>query len=215
MKSSFNKQWFKSFFIMLISVTLMGFSVSLLVLTDMGTDPCSAMNYGISGILGMSFGSFQLLLNALLLIFVLFADRSLIGTGTVGNMVLVGYTADFFSFIWHNVLKIPYSLPPGVRIGLLVPTLIVFVAAAACYMNSGHGMAPYDAISFIISNRLEKITGKDNLFKYVRFCYDLLVTLISIAAGGQTGIITFLMVILLGPAVAFVGKLFKKHGFLS
>ena len=40
------KQWTKRVLLMIISVMIMGFCVSLLVLTDMGTDPCSAMNYG-------------------------------------------------------------------------------------------------------------------------------------------------------------------------
>lgn len=44
-----DKHWWKTFALMLISVIMMGLGVSLLVLTEMGTDPCSAMNYGIAG----------------------------------------------------------------------------------------------------------------------------------------------------------------------
>lgn len=125
MKFKITKQWIKKFLLMLISVTLMGFSVSLLVLTDMGTDPCSAMNYGVSAKIGMSFGTYQLMLNIVLLVFVVIFDRSLIGTGTIGNMVLVGYTADFCSHIWRDICHIPVSLPLGIRIGILIPALIV------------------------------------------------------------------------------------------
>ena len=64
--------------------------VSLLVMCDMGTDTCSAMNYGISHKLGMSFGNYQLLLLIIAIIF----EKNLIGTGTFGNMILVGYSAD-------------------------------------------------------------------------------------------------------------------------
>ena len=38
---------------------------------------------------------------------------------------------------------------------------------------------------------------------------------IGIITKGEAGLITALMVISLGPSVAFVGNLFKKHGFLS
>lgn len=216
MSFKITKQWIKKFLLMVISVTLMGFSVSLLVLTDMGTDPCSAMNYGVSAKIGISFGTYQLLLNVVLLVFVLIFDRSLIGTGTIGNMVLVGYTADFCSnYLWNGLFHIPASLPLGTRIGILIPTLIVFVIAAACYMNSGCGMAPYDAVPFIINARLEKALNKENLFKFVRFFFDLCAMLIGIVTKGEAGLITALMVISLGPAVAYVGELFKKHGFLS
>lgn len=80
---------------MIIAVIVMGMCVSLLVMCDMGADPCSAMNYGISHKLGMSFGNYQLLSNIVLLIIVIIFDKKLIGTGTLGNMILVGYSADF------------------------------------------------------------------------------------------------------------------------
>ena len=38
-----DKHWGKTFALMLISVIMMGLGVSLLVLTEMGTDPCSAI----------------------------------------------------------------------------------------------------------------------------------------------------------------------------
>ena len=55
MKFKVTRDWLKSFFVMIIAVIVMGMCVSLLVMCDMGTDPCSAMNYGIAHKLGMSF----------------------------------------------------------------------------------------------------------------------------------------------------------------
>ena len=61
MKFKVTRDWLKSFFVMIIAVIVMGMCVSLLVMCDMGTDPCSAMNYGISHKLGMSFGTIYLI----------------------------------------------------------------------------------------------------------------------------------------------------------
>ena len=36
----------------------------------------------------------------------------------------------------------------NLRIGILIPALILFILVAAIYMQSGHGTAPYDAVSF-------------------------------------------------------------------
>ena len=94
MKFEITRDWLKSFFVMIIAVIVMGMCVSLLVMCDMGTDTCSAMNYGISHKLGMSFGNYQLLSNFVLLILVIIFEKKLIGTGTFGNMILVGYSAD-------------------------------------------------------------------------------------------------------------------------
>ena len=64
---------------MLVSVIIMGMCVSLLVMTSFGPDPASAMNYGIASIVGLSFGTYQLVFNVILFLFILIADRSLLG----------------------------------------------------------------------------------------------------------------------------------------
>lgn len=75
-------------------------------------------------------------------------------------------------------------------------------------MQSGHGTAPYDAVSFLISEKVEKHSGK-NMFRIVRIVYDLAATGIGVIAGGEVGVITILMVILLGPTVDLVGRIMK------
>ena len=209
MNFKYSSDWIKSFLIMLCAVTVMGMCVSLLVMCNMGTDPYSAMNYGISHMLGMSFGNYQLLSNLVLLLIVIIFDRKLIGTGTLGNMILVGYAADFFTWIWKNVCHVPEQLSLITRIIILIPALILFIFAAAIYMQSGHGTAPYDAVSFLITNKITKVTGR-NMFRIIRIAYDLLATCIAIETGGEVGIITILMVILLGPTVGFVGDFIKR-----
>lgn len=200
----------KSFFIMLAAVILMGFSLSLLVMTNFGTDPCSAMNYGVSKIFGLTFGTYQLIMNLVLLVFVLLFYRSAIGWGTVGNMVLVGYTTDFFTYVWRDICQIPYDLTLTIRIAILVPALLLFVFAAAFYMQSGQGVAPYDAIPFIIDDIVMKRNGGKSHFRPIRLSQDLICTLIGVFTGGTYGIMTFLMVILLAPTVQFVGDIFHK-----
>lgn len=210
MQKYITKEWIKSFIIMLIAVLMMGFSLSLLVLTHFGTDPCSAMNYGIAQLIGISFGNYQVIFNLILLIFVILFHRSSIGWGTLGNMFLVGYTADFFAYIWHNICHIPHQLDFSVRVGILIPALILFVFAAACYMQSGQGMAPYDAIPFIIDEKIMEKTKGKSYFKPIRLCIDLLASIIGLLTGGEFGAITVLMVITLAPTVQFVGDLFKR-----
>ena len=54
----------------LLAVFGMGFALSLLLLVDMGTDPCSMMSKAISAKIGMSFGNWQALMNTVLLVLV-------------------------------------------------------------------------------------------------------------------------------------------------
>ena len=69
--------------VVLLAVLGMGFALSLLLLVDMGTDPCSMMNKAISAKTGMSFGNWQALMNTVLLVLVvIFGGRNL-GSGTL------------------------------------------------------------------------------------------------------------------------------------
>lgn len=88
--------------VVLLAVFGMGFALSLLLLVDMGTDPCSMMNKAISAKTGMSFGNWQALMNTVLLVLVvIFGGRNL-GFGTLANMFLIGYFVDFFTWIWNR-----------------------------------------------------------------------------------------------------------------
>lgn len=183
------------------AVTVMGFALSLLILTDMGTDPFSCMNLGISETIGMSFGTWQVLVNGVLLIAVFFLQRNLIGIGTVANMVLVGYVSDFFSGIWRQVPALSGEIVWEVRIAVLLGALALFVCAAAVYMTSNLGTAPYDAIAFILAKRVKRLS-----FRTLRILCDLAASAVGFLFGGTVGVITILMILTLGPVVAWFGE---------
>ncbi len=191
---------------MIISVCIMGVCVSLLVMTSFGPDPCSALNYGMAELTGLSFGTYQVCFNVVLFALVFLCDKSLLGPGSFGNMILVGYSADFTTWFVGRVLGITQITGLAVRIIVLLLVLLIFVVAAAVYMNSGLGTAPYDALVFLIHKTLCKKTGKEIPFKAVRISYDGLVTVIAFLIGGEVGVMTVLMIVLLGPTIELVGK---------
>ena len=55
---------------MVLGILFIGLCVSFLRLSQFGVDPFSAMNLGISGFIGWSFGTWQLLVNAIILVVV-------------------------------------------------------------------------------------------------------------------------------------------------
>ena len=137
-------------FCMMAAIFLMGVSLSFLILVDMGTDPFSFMNRGFAAALHMSFGTWQLLINIGLFLVTFLLQKNLIGLGTLVNMTVIGYVADFFGSIWNEIeiFKTPVSM--GLRLIILAGALAVFVFTAAVYMTAQLGTAPYDAIPFII-----------------------------------------------------------------
>lgn len=197
---------------MLVSVTIMGMCISLLSMTKFGTDPGSAMNYGMARMLGLSFGTYQLTFYVALLIVVMLIDRTLIGPGTFGNMILIGFSADFMTWMLgkFGITQI-HTLP--MRVGVMIPALIIFVLAASVYLNSDLGMAPYDAVPYLVHKKLCVKTGKKIKFRIVRIAYDGLVALFAFCIKGEVGVITALMVISLGPSIDMVDKLLHPQKY--
>ncbi len=213
--SKFFKDYFqqpnfkKRLIVMNVGVFLMGFFLSFLIKVDLGTDPCTFMNWTISERLGILFGTWQLLLNAFLFIFVILFGRNNIGFGTIANMVFIGYIVNFFKWVWEKTIPEYYFTEMPYRAVIFVLALFCFIISVSFYINANMGVAPYDAMPQIISQRVLKKVP----FAVIRICYDFLVIGIGVLLGGKPNIGIVLMALFLGPIITVVGKFLNKHVF--
>lgn len=194
----------RRFIWVMIGVIFMGFGISWLIPCGFGTDGYTAFNYAVSDKIGLSFGTWQAAFNCVLFVIVIICDRRNIGLGTIANMLVVGYSCDFFSMIWNRILPSAFFANIWLRAVVAVPALIIFVIAAAIYMDMGLGTSPYDALPFIIHKRTKKLS-----FRFVRITYDLIFIVIGYAFGAPFAVITLIMAFLLGPTVEMVGEKIK------
>lgn len=197
----------------LISVLIMGFAVSLFSLSGFGVDPFTSMNMNISSVVGMRFGTYQLIVNVAILIFVIiFAHRGLVGVGTVFNMVFVGYSCEFFEKLL-SPLGNSGSLP--IRLALLAAGIVTMCFSSSLFFTANVGVGPYDTLAFMIT-QATKVP-----MKWTRVITDISVVLIGLAASGgltavfhgnfsevkNIGIGTLITAFCMGPLVNF----FNKH----
>lgn len=216
MKNYFTKETIKRTVVVFLSVILMGVGVQFLNRTNLGPDPFSAMNYGMSNMVGLSFGTYQAIFNGILFLFLFLQSRKLFGIGTIANMVVVGYAADFTGWLLDNAgILMPEDMTTATRFLVLVPALIEFVFAAAMYMNCGVGTSPYDALPQLLHQKAQKLLKREFPFRITRMLYDGTATIIAFLVGGSAGIVTVLMVFTLGPVIDFVAGLVKKTGFFK
>ena len=191
----------KKLILVVISVIMMGFSLSFLNQTNLGTDPYTVLNLGIASKVGLSLGNSQAIFNCILLLIVFLFDKRQIGWGTIANMFLVGYSFDFFT--WLNSFWVPgeiYRTMVG-RILVMIPSLLVFILVAATYMSVQLGTSPYDAVPFIISTKLPKVP-----FRMIRISWDVLACVVGILLDSKLGIVTIVMAFALGPVITWVKK---------
>ena len=141
----------------ILGVLIQGFGLSWLIEIHFGTDPCSAFTQGVISHVGLTFGTAQLLINLILFIIIFLSDTSLIGFGTIANMIFIGYISDTCRWIYSRIFPAHFFESMPVRICILLPALIVFIFGAAMYMTAALGTSPYDAISFILAKKVPHV----------------------------------------------------------
>ncbi|HJE15893.1 MAG TPA: hypothetical protein K8W17_07430 [Lapidilactobacillus dextrinicus] len=194
-KRSFREVW-RRLLMSLIGVLIFALGATILLAANLGMDPYSAMNLGVSQLLDWQVGPYQLLLNLLILGLVFLIDRHLIGVGTIFNMALVGYGIQFFSLILLKNLPTPSSLLMQILVALL--GLLVFTFGLAMYIVADVGISPYDAITPMIL----KVTHSKN-YRFIRILQDVTAMVIAILVHGHFGLVTIIVAFGSGPFIIF------------
>lgn len=196
-----------------LSIIIMGFGISLFSVSGFGVDPFTSMNMNIAGTIGISFGTYQLIVNAVILIFVIIvAHRGLVGIGTVFNMAGCGYACEFFEKLIKPAAE---NSSFALRIPLLIAGIITLCFACSLFFTANIGVGPYDALGFMLSR------GTKLDYKWVRVITDVAVILIGLTISGgiaallkgnfsgikNIGLGTVITAFCMGPLVNF----FNKH----
>ncbi|MGL4345923.1 MAG: YczE/YyaS/YitT family protein [Cellulosilyticaceae bacterium] len=186
----------KNIIFMFVSIILIGLGIAVFVKSGTGSDPFTALTIAMSHRLGMSLTLFQGGLNLLILIIVMFFDRSKVFIGTIVAMFFLAPVIEF----WDALLNLLIVGNQGIMYNLVLMFIgcIIFVLGAGVYLGADVGVAPYDMIGVIISER------KGIAYKWVRMSTDLVCVLIAVAFGGVIGLGTICTGLLLGPIAGYV-----------
>jgi len=180
----------------IIGITFISFGSALSESMNMGLDPFTALNRGASELLGYSLGNYQLVVNLIILAIVFFMQRSLIGWGTIYNMVLIGYQVQFFTSTFRDFFAVD-EMSLIIRILITVVAIMIFALGVAVYMDVDLGVSPYDAIAPLIENRTP--WG----YTPIRVGVDLVVVFVAFLLNGPVGISTAITGFFAGPLISF------------
>ncbi|HEX5143485.1 MAG TPA: hypothetical protein VFW21_06415, partial [Mycobacterium sp.] len=100
----FDRRFWKRSFWATVGVAILGLGSAILRVAQVGVDPYTAANIGISNTIGMELGNYQLISNVALFVPVLLFGRKYIGIGTIINMVLTGYFIQWFSVLLNPLV---------------------------------------------------------------------------------------------------------------
>lgn len=187
-------------FMTICGVLICGFSVGMFNFSDFGMDPFQVFAHGVWDALPVGFPGFGTIyagINLLMLVAIFISDKSKIGLGTLINIFLLGYVAEFSSKLFDKVILNP-SL--AVRFSFLAGGIVIMCFGSALYFTADMGVSTYDAVSLILS---EKRKWK---FQICRISSDLFCTLVGFFLGATVGIGTVITAFFMGPLIAFFNR---------
>lgn len=174
-------------------VLIAGFSVGMFNFSAFGMDPFQVLSHGIAAHVPLRYGTFYMLLNLLMLVFIFFIDRSKIGLGTIINIFLLGYVVEFSSMLFQNLIPEPTLV---IRAAFLAVAVIVICLGSSLYFIGDLGVSTYDAVALILSEK------KVARFQYCRIGSDLICTVVGYLLGATVGLGTLVTAFFMGPVIA-------------
>lgn len=195
----------RRFAAMLAGIAILGIGIALFKLSLMGNDPHTAMIIAIGDRLGVDFSLVLFAVNCLWFFVEWRFGKELIGIGTFINWALVGPIASLCERAVLSVWDGPSGL--GARLWLMLAGVVVLSLGSALYQTADLGVAPYDALSLILSRR------SDRSYFWCRILTDSVCALTAFLLGGLIGAGTLACAVGLGPFIAFFSA--KASRFLE
>lgn len=200
-----------------IGIVICGVAVGFFRFAAFGVDPFTTSVCGFDLLIPISYGTVYVIVNAVLLLFALIFDRHYIGLGTIINLFLLGYIADYILMALSGIL--PSNI--AVRIICLVIGVLLLSFSAALYMPADMGVSTYDAVALIMAE-----TWHIGKFRTDRVITDLvcvaLGTVLYILSGNPlreittiVGIGTIITAFFMGPLISFFSTNITKKYLLK
>ncbi len=178
------------------------FGVSLFLLADLGSDPFNVMIQGLSRTIAgfidspiVTHGNTHMAVSILIIIVLLFVDRSYIKIGTVICMFCGGPIIDMFNMILSSIITTDSTM--AVRIISNVIGCIILALGMSIVIKSDAGTGPNDLVGVVISDKLKK------KFSIIRMIVDACFLICGWLLGGVVGLGTVICLFLVGPVAGF------------
>lgn len=186
------KEKIQRLIILVVGLIIAHLGVTMFLLTDLGADPFNVMIQGLSGKLPISHGVTHMCICFLVIIILLFVERSVIKIGTIVCMVLGGPIIDGFTFLLKNVIY--GEQPLWLRVIVVVLACVILAFGMTIVICSEAGTGPNDLVAVVISEKTKKKFG------IVRVIVDFTFFLIGLVLGGVYGIGTLICAFVVGTA---------------
>ena len=189
--------------ILLIGLTIAHFGVTLFLLANLGADPFNVLVQGVfhtlqklTGWAFLTHGRTHIALCLIIIVALLFIDRSYIMPGTIVCMICGGPIIDFFTALLSAPFA-AYITNFWLKLAVLAAGCVILALGMSTVIKSDAGTGPNDLVGLVISDKLHKKFG------IVRVICDLTFVAVGWLLGGAVGIGTVVCAFLVGFVADF------------
>ena len=184
--------------ILFIGLAIAHLGVTLFLLADLGADPFNVFVQGIFRTTSQipawplqTHGNTHIAICFIIIIALLFIDRTYIKIGTVLCMIFGGPIIDFFTLL----LSGPFQNVNSLFLKIIVNGLgcVILAFGMTIVMKSDAGTGPNDLVGIVLADKLKKNFG------LIRIIVDVSFVAIGFILGGSIGIGTLICAFLVGP----------------
>ncbi|ONI42599.1 hypothetical protein AN640_07185 [Candidatus Epulonipiscium fishelsonii] len=174
---------------------IIGLGIAVFIKANLGVDPFTMFNMGLSNTLNISFSVIQWAVGLSILGVVFFIDRKKINIGTIVNMIMVAPAIEGGAWLLNNFTPQINTLIVSIIVAAI--GFVIFSGGVGMYLAANLGIAPYDLIFVILAERTPMS------LRVSRICSDGFCFFVGFLLGGPFGIGTVLCVFCVGPLIAF------------
>lgn len=168
---------------------IMGVGISLTISVNLGSDPMTMFWIGIAKTLGITVGQANLLVSAVMLVYVLKVDRRQIHLGSFLNPIVISLTTDALQFLDLQYFTYPF------RILILITGLLMLAFGIAYYALADYGKGAYEAVVFTTVNKTNWSIG------VVRTGADIIFAVLGVLLGAVFSIGSLLAILFMGTSI--------------
>lgn len=195
MKMRSKREWIIRMTLLCIGLTIAHFGVTLFMLVNLGSDPFNVFIQGLSRYTPFSHGITHMCISFLIIILLLFLDRSYIKAGTLVCMILGGPIIDLFTWMFGGIVNQELYFP--VRLLVMTAACLILAFGMTIVIQSDAGTGPNDLVAVVVSAKLGR------KFSAVRVIVDFSFVLVGVILGGTFGIGTLVCAFVVGTAAGY------------
>ncbi|MDL0437596.1 MULTISPECIES: YitT family protein [unclassified Niallia] len=136
--------------IFIVGLLIMSFGIVLLIEADLGSAPWDVLNIGLYYQLGLTIGSWTIIVGFFVLFVSAILSKSIPQIGAFLNMLLVGIFIDLF-------LMMPFIKTPPTLLGrevMFLFGLVIMAYGMGFYISANLGAGPRDSLMLVLSQKL-------------------------------------------------------------